>query len=89
MPKLTIRLPDDRHRRLKQLASRRGVNMNKLFEQLLTRALVETDAETRFRLRAARADSKAGLAVLDKLDRHFKSRALASGNARGQSATIE
>ena len=72
MATLTIRLPDDQHHRLKQLASRRGVSLNKLFEELSTRALVETDAETRFRVRAARADSEAGLAVLDKLDRHFE-----------------
>ena len=73
MPRLTIRLPDEQHQRLRQLASRRGVSLNKLFEELSTRALVETDAETRFRLRAARADTQGGLAVLDKLDRHFQS----------------
>jgi predicted transcriptional regulator len=72
MATLTIRLPDDQHQRLKQLASRRGVSLNKLFEELSTRLLVETDTETRFRLRAARADNQAGLAVLDKLDRHFE-----------------
>ena len=71
MGTLTIRLPDDQHQRLKQLAARRGLSLNKLFEELSTRALVETDAETRFRLRAARGDPAAGLAVLDKLDRHF------------------
>lgn len=56
MPRLaiTIRPPNDRRQRLKQLAARRGVSLNKLFEELSTRALVETDAETRFRLRAAR-----------------------------------
>lgn len=72
MATLTIRPPDDQHQRLKLLAARRGISLNKLFEELSTRALVETDAETRFRLRAARADTAAGLAVLDKLDRHFE-----------------
>jgi predicted transcriptional regulator len=72
LPRLTIRLSDDQHHRLKQLASRRCVSLNKLFEELSTRALVEADAETRFRLRAARADTDAGLPILDKLDRHFE-----------------
>ena len=71
MPRLTIRLPDDQHQRLQLLASRRGISLNKLFQQLSTRALVETDAETRFRPRATRDDAAAELAVLDKLARHF------------------
>jgi uncharacterized protein involved in copper resistance len=37
--------PDDHHHRLRQLASRRGVGLNKLFEELSPRAIVETDAE--------------------------------------------
>jgi len=72
MATLTIRLPDDQHQRLKQLASRRGVSLNKLFEELSTHALVAADAETRFRLRAARADTGAALAALDKLDHYFE-----------------
>jgi len=59
---------------LKLLAARRQVSLNELFEELSTRGLVETEAETRFRLRAAGADRAVGLAVLDKLDRHFEAR---------------
>ncbi len=89
MPRLTTCLPDDRPRRLKQSAYRRGARLNKPLEELSTRALVETDAETHFRRRAARPDTKASLAVLDKLDRYFEARVVVSGKAEDQSATIE
>ena len=69
MKTMTIRLPDDKHDRLKSLASRRGVSLNKLFEEFSTVALTEFDAENRFRLRAGRGDRKRGLALLDKLDK--------------------
>jgi predicted transcriptional regulator len=65
---LTVRLPEDTHTRLKQLAKTRGVSLNKLMEELSIAALAEFDAETRFRLRAARGDVRAGLELLDKLD---------------------
>lgn len=71
MATMTIRLPDDQHERLKNLASRRGTSLNKLFEELSTRILTESDAETRFRIRAAQGDINRGLAVLDKLDQHY------------------
>jgi predicted transcriptional regulator len=71
MATMTIRLPDEQHNRLKTLATRRGVSLNKLMEEFAIRILTETDAETRFRLRAARGNVAAGLAVLDKLDKHF------------------
>lgn len=71
MSTMTIRLPDDQHNRLKTLAIRRGVSLNKLFEEFATRILTETDAETRFRLQAARGNVAEGLAVLDKLDKHY------------------
>ncbi|OQX03182.1 toxin-antitoxin system HicB family antitoxin [Thiothrix litoralis] len=71
MATMTIRLPDEQHNRLKTLATRRGVSLNKLMEEFAIRILTETDAETRFRLRAARGNVAEGLAVLDKLDKHF------------------
>lgn len=71
MATMTIRLPDEQHNRLKTLATRRGVSLNKLMEEFAIRILTETDAETHFRLRAARGNVAAGLAVLDKLDKHF------------------
>ena len=69
MATLTIRLPDVHRDRLAAMAARRGVSLNKLMEELSTRALAEHDTEMRFRMRAARGDAARGLAVLDELDR--------------------
>lgn len=71
MGTLTLRLPNEQYERLKTLAARRGVSLNKLFEELSARALAEFEVETRFRARAANGDPKAGLALLDRLERHF------------------
>lgn len=71
MAVLTIRLPDEKHNRLKALAKRRKISMNKLFDELSTRALVEFDSEVRFRALAASGDVARGLELLDKLDAHF------------------
>lgn len=68
MATLTIRLPDDKHARLKQLAEHRQVSMNKLIEELSTVALAQFDAELRFRARAAQGSTEDGLRLLEKLD---------------------
>ncbi|MBD2655428.1 toxin-antitoxin system HicB family antitoxin [Synechocystis salina LEGE 06155] len=68
MGTLTIRMPDDKHSRLKQLAESRGISVNKLVEELSTIALTEFDAYNRFRLMAARGNVTEGLRLLDKLD---------------------
>jgi plasmid stability protein len=68
MATLTIRLPDDKHARLKELAISKGISINKLVEELSTIALTEFDAFTRFKAMAAMGDPKVGLALLDKLD---------------------
>lgn len=68
MATLTIRLPDDKHERLRQLAKQRNISMNKLIEELSTIALSQFDAETRFRARAVRGSAEAGLHLLEKLD---------------------
>lgn len=54
MVKLTIRLSDEKHERLRQLAERRKISMNKLMDELSTIVLVASDAETRFRARRLR-----------------------------------
>jgi predicted transcriptional regulator len=69
MATLTIRLPDEKHERLRQLAKQRKISMNKLIEELSTIALAQYDAETRFRARAARGSAEAGLRLLDTLDK--------------------
>lgn len=71
MSTLTIRLPDDKHSRLRELAQRRSMSINKLMEELATISIAEFDAETRFRTLAARGSAKKGLALLDKLDASF------------------
>ncbi|CAN1213248.1 Toxin-antitoxin system HicB family antitoxin [Tumidithrix helvetica PCC 7403] len=68
MATLTIRLPDDKHLRLKKLAESQGLSINKLIEELSTIALVEFDTHTRFKLLAAQGDRELGLKLLDKLD---------------------
>ncbi len=71
MATLTIRLPDDKHQRLKALAKHRHISINKLIDELSTRAIAEFDIENRFRLLAANGKPDEGLAILDKLDKHF------------------
>lgn len=68
MSALTIRLPDDKHQRLKELARRRKTSVNRLIDEMTTLMLAEFDAETRFAVRAARgADrSERGLELLRK-----------------------
>jgi len=68
MATLTIRLPDDKHTRLKELAQSRGISINKLMEELSTIVLTEFDTYTRFKVMAARGNVQEGLRLLDKLD---------------------
>ena len=61
MTALTIRLPDDKYQRLKELSRQRGTSVNRLMDEMATLMLAEFDMETRFALRAAR-----GLELLRK-----------------------
>lgn len=70
---LTIRLPEDKHQRLRQLAIHRSMSVNKLVEELATISIAEFDAETRFRALAERGSPERGLALLDQLERKFSS----------------
>ena len=71
MTALTVRLPDEKHSRLKALAKSRGTPLNRMIDEMTTLMLAEFDAETRFRLRAVRGAGKAerGLALLEKAGR--------------------
>ena len=71
MATLTIRLPDDKHTRLKQLAKSRGLSLNKLMEEFSNIALAEFDAHTRFKALAMVGDPQQALVLLDQLDQHF------------------
>jgi predicted transcriptional regulator len=68
MATLTVRIPDDKHLRLKELAESQGISVNKLIEELSTVALVEFDTYTRFKLMAAQGDVMESLRILDNLD---------------------
>ncbi len=80
MSVLTIRLPESKHLRIKEIARARGLSTNKFIEELTTIAIAQQDLLTRFTLRASRGDAMQGLAVLDELDAAFEKRQL--GNQR-------
>ena len=46
MATLTIRLPDDKHNRLKALARRKKMSINKLIEEISTQTLAEFDSDS-------------------------------------------
>jgi HicB family len=59
MTALTVRLPDEQHRRLKAFAKSRGTPLNRLIDEMTTLMLAGFDSETRFRLRAMLVSGKA------------------------------
>ena len=61
MATLTVRLPDDKHERLKAVASHKNISINKLMEELSTQALAEFDIEVRFKALAATGNKTKGL----------------------------
>jgi predicted transcriptional regulator len=65
---LTIRLPDDKYRRLKEIANQRGTSINRLIDEMTTLLLADMDTETRFLIRAERGRGKVerGLELLKK-----------------------
>lgn len=74
MSVLTVRLPDSKHARLKEVARARGLSTNKFIEELTTIAIAQQDALTRFTLRASRGDVARGLKALDQLDATLKAK---------------
>jgi len=69
MSALTIRLPDEKYERLKELAKQRKTSVNRLFDDMATALLADADAQTRFALRAARGKhlgTEHGQALLNK-----------------------
>lgn len=69
MSALTLRLPDDKHQRLRALAKSRRTTVNRLMDEMTTLMLVDYDAETRFRLYAQEGASLSvehALGLLDK-----------------------
>lgn len=68
MSSLTMRLPDDKYQRLKELSRRRHTSVNRLIDEMTTLMLAEFDAEIRFLLRAERGQDKTarGIELLEK-----------------------
>ena len=68
MTALTLRLPDQKHERLKAMAASNGTSLARLLDELTTQALVEFDAQTRFEIRAQRGSGQLerGLALLQQ-----------------------
>ena len=68
MSALTLRLPDEKYKRIKEMAHQRGQSVNRLLDEVTTLLLVEFDAETRFKTRALRGKGKKmrGLELLAK-----------------------
>ena len=69
MSTLAIRLPEDKHERLKALARANSIRVNEPMGELATVALANYDARVRFETRTARGNAKCALTLLDKLDR--------------------
>ncbi len=69
MATLTIRMPDEKAERLKALAARRGISVNKLIEEWAAMGIAEFDVHSSFLARAARGSRERGLAALRELDR--------------------
>lgn len=67
MTTLTIRIPEDKHERLKELARSRQMSVNKLIDDLAAVVLANHDALLRFRALAADGDPRSALAILERL----------------------
>ncbi|MBF0290460.1 MAG: toxin-antitoxin system HicB family antitoxin [SAR324 cluster bacterium] len=72
MTAFTIRLPDEAHSRLREVAKQRKISMNKIFEEMTTIILTEFDAEARFRMRASKGSAEHGLELLNTLRKRHK-----------------
>lgn len=68
MTTLTVRIPDDKHDRLKALAQSRHISVNKLMDELATIALANHDAFLRFQALAAQGSPVRALDLLNRLD---------------------
>lgn len=68
MATLTIRLPDDKHNRLKALAKHKKISVNKLIEEMSNQTIAEFDSKNRFKALAAKGNPLRGIELLAKLD---------------------
>ena len=68
MTSVTLSLPDETYRQLNALAQQRGTSIDQLFDDMAAWMVAESEAEARFRLRAARGQGhiERGLELLRK-----------------------
>jgi hypothetical protein len=71
MGALHLRIPDEKHQRLKELAKSKNMSINKLLEEITTIALTEYDIEIRFKLMSNRGSAERALEILEKLQQDF------------------
>jgi predicted transcriptional regulator len=71
MMTMTIKLANEQHERLRQLAKQKGVTVSQFLKELSNIAVAQFDAETRFRAMARKGNPARGLKLLSKLDRAF------------------
>ena len=71
MGTVTVRLPDDTHKRIKELAASRKTSINKLYEEFTIMALTAFDAENHFNAMAGKGKKRGGLELLKKLQTHY------------------
>ena len=81
MSVVTLRIADEKHARLKQLASSRRTSVNRLLDELATIALVQHDLSVQFDVLAKEGDPVVGLKLLDDLDAHFAQTPLRSNES--------
>ncbi|MFZ0547212.1 MAG: toxin-antitoxin system HicB family antitoxin [Candidatus Promineifilaceae bacterium] len=79
MGTITVRLSNEAHQRIKELASSRNISLNKLYEEFTVMALAEFDAENRFTALASKGNKQRGKELLKKLQEYY-------GDANGRSS---
>ena len=70
MATITFRVTDQKADKLKKLAEKMDVSVNKLLDEITTSAIAYNDARLDFEMRAARGDRHRGLEILDMIEHH-------------------
>ncbi len=71
MGTITVRLSNEAHQRIKELANSRNISLNKLYEEFTIMALAEFDAENRFKALASKGNRQRGKELINKLQAHY------------------
>ncbi len=68
MTAITLRIDEEKHHRLKQMAKQRGVTLNRLLDDMTSLMLTEFDLKVRYETRFLRGQGKTerGLELLQK-----------------------